>query len=226
MQKELEVFQIDGDYNLKPYEKVVLEFRREPSPHHIRFHLVMQWSNRRLGTVSTKRRGEVRGGGRKPWPQKHTGRARHGSIRSPIWRKGGVVFGPKPRSWTIKMNKKERRLALYSLLYTKIDDFVVINEYSFNTFKTKNFSKLFNNVANMFKDVKKLLVLYAEKDESVINLIKGARNIENVKIIKAQNINVEDFLRADKIVADKKSLMVLKNLFIDTVKEEREYVTT
>jgi len=220
MQKELSVYQVDKDYSLKLLEKLILEFKREPSLHHIHSHLVRQWTNRRLGTVSTKRRGEVRGGGRKPWAQKHTGRARHGSIRSPIWRKGGVVFGPKPREFYIKMNKKERRLALYSLVYTKIDDFIVLNDYSFDSYKTKELNSFISKIGG-----RKVLFLYFEKDEKVLNLIKGVRNIENVKIIKAQNINVEDVLRADKIIADKKSILLLKDLFIDRMKEEKEYVT-
>lgn len=219
MLKELPVFKVEE--NLVIVDKILLEFKREPSLGHVHKHLVMQWSNRRLGTVSTKRRGEVRGGGRKPWPQKHTGRARHGSIRSPIWRKGGIVFGPKPRDWSIKMNKKERKLALYSLIYTKIDDFVILESFDFKSPKTKQIDQLINKMEKQFGNLKKIVFLYPEKEFNILNLIKSARNHKKVrKILKANNINVEDLLSADKIVADKKSIQILKELFIDYVNKE------
>ncbi|MCS6955462.1 MAG: 50S ribosomal protein L4 [Candidatus Calescibacterium sp.] len=221
LQKEVVIYDLDSNNNVVPIEKMVLDFNRKPSLHHIHQHLVFQWSNRRLGTVSTKRRDEVRGGGKKPWPQKHTGRARHGSIRSPIWRKGGVVFGPKPRDWSIKMNKKERKLSLYSLIYSKISDFVVLKEYNFNEANTKKVKSIFDNIEKQFGKIKKFLVMYAEKDQNTINLIKSVRNYQKVRnIIKANNINVEDFLSADKIVLDKKSLLVLKDLFVDYFNKE------
>lgn len=216
MQKEIQIYEIDQ--KITPVDKILISFFREPSLHHLHKHLVLQWSNRRLGTASTKRRGEVRGGGRKPWPQKHTGRARHGSIRSPLWRKGGIVFGPKPRDWSIKMNKKERRLALYSLIHTKIDDFIVLKEYNFQECKTKKVKSMIDLMEKEFGKIKKLVIIYAEKDTNVENLIKSSRNIEKVrKILKANNINVEDLLSADKVIMDKKSLLVLKELFVDYI---------
>lgn len=221
MQKEIVIYEFDWDKNLKQIGKFSFEFKREPSLHHLHSHLVYQWANRRLGTASTKRRSEVRGGGKKPWPQKHTGRARHGSIRSPIWRKGGVVFGPKPRDWSIKMNKKERKLALYSLIYTKIDDFIVLNDYNLNEIKTKKIDNLLNVLQKEFGKYKKVVFLYGEKDQNVLNLIKSARNHMKVrKILKASNINVEDLLSADKVIADKKSLSIIKDLFVDYVNKE------
>ncbi|MFN3995671.1 MAG: 50S ribosomal protein L4 [bacterium] len=216
MIKELSVFQVKE--SLVPVDKVTLEFKREPSLGHLHLHLVRQWSNRRLGTVSTKRRGEVRGGGKKPWPQKHTGRARHGSIRSPIWRKGGVVFGPKPRDWSIKMNKKERKLALYSLIYTKVEDFVILEKFNFENPKTKEVELLLGKIEEKFGELKKVVFLYSEKDHDVLKLIKSARNHKKVrKILKANNINVEDLLSADKIIMDKKSIDTLKELFVDFI---------
>ncbi|MCS7165539.1 MAG: 50S ribosomal protein L4 [Candidatus Calescibacterium sp.] len=221
MQKEVKIYKIDQE--ITPVDKIMISFLREPSVHHLHKHLVLQWSNRRLGTVSTKRRGEVRGGGRKPWPQKHTGRARHGSIRSPLWRKGGVVFGPKPRDWSIKMNKKERKLALYSLIYTKIDDFIVLDDYKIQECKTKVVKSMLDLIEKDFGKIKKVVIMYAEKDQNVENLIKSARNIEKVrKILKANNINVEDLLSADKVIMDKKSLLVLKELFVDYINKEVE----
>ncbi|MFN4220456.1 MAG: 50S ribosomal protein L4 [bacterium] len=216
MIKELSVFQVKE--SLVPVDKVTLEFKREPSLGHLHLHLVRQWSNRRLGTVSTKRRGEVKGGGRKPWPQKHTGRARHGSIRSPIWRKGGVVFGPKPHNWSIKMNKKERKLALYSLIYTKVEDFVILEKFNFENPKTKEVELLLGKIEEKFGELKKVVFLYSEKDHDVLKLIKSARNHKKVrKILKANNINVEDLLSADKIIMDKKSIDTLKELFVDFI---------
>ncbi|RKX53399.1 MAG: 50S ribosomal protein L4, partial [Thermotoga sp.] len=108
----------------------------------------MQLSNRRAGTASTKTRGEVRGGGRKPWPQKHTGRARHGSIRSPIWRHGAVAHGPKPRDWSKKLNKKMKRLALKSALSVKYRDekLIVIDDIKFDQPKTKNMKEVLENM--------------------------------------------------------------------------------
>ncbi len=218
MKKDVNVYKWDGKGKLSVVENLSFEFLKDPSAHHLHQHLIMQWSNRRLGTASTKRRGEVRGGGRKPWPQKHTGRARHGSIRSPIWRKGGVVFGPKPRDWSIKMNKKERKLALYSLIYTKIDDFIVLENYDINQPKTKNIDLLINSLQNEFGKIKKVVFLYSDKDQQTVNLIKSARNHEKVrKVLKANNINVEDLLSVDKVIADKKSLLKLKELFVDYV---------
>ncbi|MEN3014760.1 MAG: 50S ribosomal protein L4 [bacterium] len=218
IKKLVKVYEVDTSNNLKEVEQVEIDFLREPSYHHLHSHLVLQWSNRRLGTASTKRRGEVRGGGRKPWAQKHTGRARHGSIRSPLWRKGGVVFGPKPRSWKIKMNKKERKLALYSLVLSKIDDFVVLKNYTIDQPKTKKIDQLMQSIQNLTGNIKKVTIMYSEKDQNVLNLIKSSRNHEKVrKILKANNLNVEDILSVDKVIMDKSSLLKIKELFIDFV---------
>jgi large subunit ribosomal protein L4 len=215
MEKVIKVYKIDDNFNNQGIYELKVDFKREFIKELVHMHLVRQWSNRRLGTVKTKRRGEVRGGGRKPWPQKHTGRARHGSIRSPIWRKGGVVFGPQPRDFSIKMNKKQRKLALYSLIGLKIDDFIVLEEYPFKEIKTKNVENL-AKALNLNLD--KVVYLYREKDEKVLNLIKSVRNHESTrKVLKADNLNVEDILGAKKVILDKKAWERLNELFIEYV---------
>ncbi len=215
MEKVIKVYKIDSNFNNQGSYELKVDFKREPIKELIHMHLVRQWANRRLGTVKTKKRGEVRGGGRKPWAQKHTGRARHGSIRSPIWRKGGVVFGPQPRDFSIKMNKKQRKLALYSLINVKLDDFIILEEYPFNEIKTKNLEKLAKSL-NLNLD--RIVYLYAEKDDRVLNMIKTVRNHESTrKVLKADNINVEDILSAKKVILDKKAWDRLNELFINYV---------
>ncbi len=160
----------------------------------------MQLSNRRAGTASTKTRGEVRGGGRKPWPQKHTGRARHGSIRSTIWRHGAVAHGPKPRDWSKKLNKKMKRLALKSALSVKYRDekLIVIDDIKFDQPKTKNMKEVLENMN--LKEEKVLFVLPWKKQE-YYNVKLSARNLPNVKVIIADNpnnsVNGENAVRID-----------------------------
>lgn len=213
MHKVIKVYKIDDNFNNQGSYELNVDFKREPIKELVHMHLVRQWANRRLGTVKTKRRGEVRGGGRKPWPQKHTGRARHGSIRSPIWRKGGVVFGPQPRDFSIKMNKKQRKLALYSLINIKLNDFIVLETYPFKEIKTKNVENLAKSL-NLDLN-KKVVYLYAEKNDRTLNMIKSVRNHKTTrKVLKADNLNVEDILSTDKIILDKKAWDRLNELFI------------
>lgn len=148
------------------------------------------------GTHSTKTRGEVRGGGRKPWRQKGTGRARHGSNRSPIWVGGGVVFGPQPRKYNKKMNKKERRLALLSALSYKVigNELIVIDNLELDSYKTKD-------VINILKDIgisnEKLLIIVSELSD---NLILATRNLQNIMILEVSEINTLDIISADKMI--------------------------
>ena len=208
-------------YDPKTGEKVEefkLEFWRLPHKYVMHRALVRQWANRRLGTVKTKRRGEVRGGGRKPWPQKHTGRARHGSIRSPIWRGGGVVFGPQPRDWSQKMNKKERKLALFSVIQVKSPDMVGISEFPLERPRTKDFEEMLRKLN--LSDTK-VLVVYGDGDNKEV-IVKSARNLPEERlrgIIKASNVNIEDFLSAGKILVTRRALEQMKELFIDEVNE-------
>ncbi|ACM23170.1 MULTISPECIES: 50S ribosomal protein L4 [Thermotoga] len=148
----------------------------------------MQLSNRRAGTASTKTRGEVSGGGRKPWPQKHTGRARHGSIRSPIWRHGGVAHGPKPRDWSKKLNKKMKRLALRSALSVKYREnkLLVLEDLKLERPKTKSLKEILQNLD--LADKKALIVL-PWKEEGYVNVKLSGKNLPNVKVIIADNPN-------------------------------------
>nr|CAA79778.1 ribosomal protein L4 [Thermotoga maritima] len=148
----------------------------------------MQLSNRRAGTASTKTRGEVSGGGRKPWPQKHTGRASHGSIRSPIWRHGGVVHGPKPRDWSKKLNKKMKKLALRSALSVKYREnkLLVLDHLKLERPKTKSLKEILQNL--QLSDKKTLMVL-PWKEEGYMNVKLSGRNLPDVKVIIADNPN-------------------------------------
>jgi large subunit ribosomal protein L4 len=157
--------------------------------------VLLQRASLRQGTHKTKNRNEVRGGGRKPWKQKGTGRSRQGSIRSPQWRGGGVVFGPTPRSYNLKMNKKVRRLALKSALSFKVleNEMVVLNELTLAAPKTKEMVAI---LSNLEADKKVLLVVGAENN----NAILSARNIASVKVIPATQVNVLDLLDARKVI--------------------------
>lgn len=148
----------------------------------------MQLSNRRAGTASTKTRGEVSGGGRKPWPQKHTGRARHGSIRSPIWRHGGIAHGPKPRDWSKKLNKKMKKLALRSALSVKYREnkLFVLDDLKLERPKTKFLKEILQNL--QLSDKKTLIVL-PWKEEGYMNVKLSGKNLPNVKVIIADNPN-------------------------------------
>jgi large subunit ribosomal protein L4 len=156
--------------------------------------VVMQLANKRQGTHDTKTRAEVRGGGRKPWRQKGTGRARHGTIRSPIWRGGGIVFGPHPRDYSYRLPKKVRRLALKSALSDKVNtgSLVILDELRMDQPKTKEMVRVLTNLK-----VADALVVTAGRDEAVE---KSARNIPNIKPLLAANLNVYDILAYDKLI--------------------------
>ena len=165
-------------------------------------------ANKRQGTHSAKTRAEVRGGGRKPWRQKGTGRARQGSIRSPQWRGGGVVFAKKPRDYSYTTPKKVRRLALKSVLTSKAqeNEIIVLDDFKLEEAKTKNFKKVLDNV----KANRKALVVIADNDE---NIKRASRNMENVKTTMAQNINVYDILKYNSFVVTKDALKVIEEVF-------------
>jgi large subunit ribosomal protein L4 len=158
----------------------------------------MLLANRRAGTHSTKTRAEVSGGGRKPWRQKGTGRARAGSIRSPLWRKGGIVFGPKPRSYRYSLPKKARRLALKSVLSAKVAEgnLIVLDSLHFDQPKTKSMV----NVLKALNVDNKALVVTAGKDE---NVIKSSRNIPGISPVEAARVNVYNVLNHEKMVITK-----------------------
>lgn len=159
--------------------------------------VVVHLANQRQGTHDTKTRGEVRGGGRKPWRQKGTGRARHGSSRSPIWRGGGIVFGPHPRDYSLKLPKRVKRLAMKSALSSKVEseNIVVLDELRLDQPKTKDILRILEKF-----NVKKALVVTADQD---VNVIKSARNIEGVKPTTAGFLNVYDLLAHQTLVITK-----------------------
>ena len=170
-------------------------FGIEPNETVVHSVLVNYLANQRQGTQSTKTRSEVSGGGRKPWRQKGTGRARQGSIRAPQWIKGGIALGPKPRSYKYTVNKKERRLALKSVLSSKVleNSLVVVDKFDLKEIKTKNMV----NALESLKVTESALILLPEKNETVQ---KSARNIENVKTTLVNTINVYDLLKYKKLV--------------------------
>ena len=170
-------------------------FGIEPNEAVVHSVLVNFLANQRQGTQSTKTRAEVRGGGRKPWRQKGTGRARQGSIRAPQWIKGGIALGPKPRSYKYQVNKKEKRLAIKSCLSSKVleNQLVVVDSLPFKEIKTKEMAKTLTNL----KVEGKTLILLPEKNETVQ---KSARNIEGVKITLVNTINVYDLLKYNNLV--------------------------
>jgi large subunit ribosomal protein L4 len=170
-----------------------------------------QLKNRRKHTASTKTKSEVRGGGRKPWKQKGTGRARAGSSRSPLWVGGGVSFGPKPHTVSKKANKKERRLAILSALYLKKQQFLFVEENllnDFNDIKTKNVCQLISNL-NISVD-KKLLFITSQPNK---NLWLATRNLKNVKITTANCLNIEQLLHANNIILSNTSLELINSTY-------------
>ena len=164
------------------------------------------------GTTSTKTRSEVRGGGAKPWRQKGTGRARAGSSRSPLWKGGGVIFGPKPKKVSLKLNKKERRLALQTLLYNKKNNIVLIEdlENSISEPKTKNFLKICQD-CNINLD-QKVLVIVSKK---TVSLKLSTQNIKNVELISASNINTLSLLKAKQIILTPLAINDIKEIYCD-----------
>lgn len=171
--------------------------------------VVMQLASRRLGTHATKTRGMVRGGGRKPWRQKGTGRARSGSTRSPIWVGGGTVFGPQPRSYSFSMPRKQRRLAIKIALSDKVasNDFVVLDDISFEAPKTKEAIKFLK----AFSSEKKSLIITKEYAE---NVEKSSRNIPGVKAINTTGLNVYDILHADKLFITKDAIARIEEVYL------------
>ena len=163
--------------------------------------VVAQLANKRQGTQSAKTRSEVSGGGRKPWRQKGTGRARVGTSRSPLWRGGAIIFGPKPREYSYSIPKKKRRLALKSVLSSKVaeNDIIVLDTLNFDQPKTKEMVK----VLNALNVDAKALVVTAEVDE---NVVKSARNIEGVTPVAAASINVYDLLAHNKLIITKDAI--------------------
>ncbi len=181
-------------------------FGIEPNENVVHSALVNYLANQRQGTQSTKTRAEVSGGGRKPWRQKGTGRARQGSIRAPQWIKGGIALGPKPRSYSYRINKKEKQLAIRSLLSAKVldNELTVVDKLEVKEAKTKVMAKALTDL----KVEGKALIILADRND---NVLRSSRNIEGVKTIELNTINVFDLLNCNKLV-----------LPLDTVKKLEE----
>jgi large subunit ribosomal protein L4 len=186
--------------------------KEETAAHIVHRALVRQMANARQGTASSKTRAEVRGGGRKPWRQKGTGRARAGSIRSPLWRGGGVIFGPKPRDYNLKMNRKERRLALRTAFQSRSEDLIVVEEFAeeFPRPKTQDLVAALKRWG-VESEQKALLILPELPD----NIYLSARNLERLKVITATNLNVYDLLHADTIITTAAGLAKIHEVYND-----------
>jgi len=174
--------------------------------------ILRHYASQKQGTVSTKTRSEVRGGGRKPWRQKGTGRARAGSNRSPLWKGGGVIFGPKPKTVNFKLNKKERRLALQTLLYNKKNNLLIIEnlENEITTPKTKTFLKICQDCnINL---TQKLLIIVSKK---TMPLKLSTQNLKNVELISASNLNTLSLLKAKQIILTPLAINDIKEIYCD-----------
>ncbi|MEW6496508.1 MAG: 50S ribosomal protein L4 [Cyanobacteriota bacterium] len=190
-----------------------LRVAKETSAAHIVHRaLVRQLASARQGTASTKTRAEVRGGGRKPWRQKGTGRARAGSIRSPLWRGGGVIFGPKPREYNIKMNRKERRLALRTAFQSRADNLIVVKDFADQLPRPKT-KELIEALSRWGIEAGSKVLLIVPEIQETIYL--SARNISTVKLISATYLNVYDVLTADKIVTTDTALAKIQEVYGD-----------
>jgi large subunit ribosomal protein L4 len=184
--------------------------KEESAAHVVHRALVRQMNNARQGTVSTKTRAEVRGGGRKPWRQKGTGRARAGSSRSPLWRGGGVIFGPKPRDFSVKMNRKERQLALRTAFQSRVEDFVVVADFGDQLARPKTKDLLAAMSRWGVEPEMKVLLVVGERNE---NVYLSSRNIEKLRMISADNLNIFDILAADKIVATQTAIATIQEVY-------------
>ena len=199
-------------YNMEGKEVGTIElndavFGVTVNEHLVHMAVVQQLANNRQGTQKAKTRSEVSGGGRKPWRQKGTGHARQGSTRAPQWTGGGVVFAPTPRDYTIKLNKKERRLALKSVLTAKVQEnkFIVLDELKFDEIKTKNFQAVLNNL-----NVNKAMVVLNDNDK---NVVMSARNIPNVITAQTNTINVYDILKYNTMIVTKAAVETIQEVY-------------
>ena len=199
-------------YNMEGKEVGTIElndavFGVKVNEHLVHMAVVQQLANKRQGTQKAKTRGEVSGGGRKPWRQKGTGHARQGSTRSPQWTGGGVVFAPVPRDYSFKMNKKEKRAALKSALTSKVLDnrLIVLDELKFDEIKTKKFVAVMNNLK-----VEKGLVVIAGNDQ---NVVLSARNLADIDTALANMINTYDVMKAKTVVLTKDAVAKIEEVF-------------
>ena len=199
-------------YNMEGKEVGAIElndavFGVEVNEHLVHMAVVAQLANKRQGTQKAKTRSEVSGGGRKPWRQKGTGHARQGSTRAPQWTGGGVVFAPTPRDYTIRLNKKEKRLALKSVLTNWVNEnkFIVLDELKFDEIKTKKMQAVLDAL-----NVSKALVVLNENDT---NVVKSASNIANIQTALTNTINVYDILKYNTVVVTKDAVKTIEEVY-------------
>ena len=199
-------------YNMEGNEVGTMElndavFGVEVNEHLVHLAVVRQLANKRQGTQKAKTRSEVSGGGRKPWRQKGTGHARQGSIRAPQWTGGGVVFAPTPRDYSVKMNKKEKQLAMKSVLTSKVNEskFIVLDELKLAEIKTKQIKAVLDNLK-----VEKALIVTKEKDDVVV---KSANNLPKVATTALNNINVYDILKYDTVVVTSEAVAAIEEVY-------------
>lgn len=199
-------------YNMEGKEVGTMElndavFGVDVNEHLVHMAVVAQLANKRQGTQKAKTRSEVSGGGRKPWRQKGTGHARQGSTRAPQWTGGGVVFAPTPRDYTIRLNRKEKRLALKSALTSRVQEqkFIVLDELKFDEIKTKKMQAVLDAL-----NVSRALVVLNENDQ---NVVKSARNIENVQTALTNTINVYDILKYNTVIVTKAAVATIEEVY-------------
>ena len=199
-------------YNMEGKEVGAMElsdavFGVDVNEHLVHMAVVAQLANKRQGTQKAKTRSEVSGGGRKPWRQKGTGHARQGSTRAPQWTGGGVVFAPTPRDYTIRLNKKEKRLALKSALTSRVQEnkLIVLDELNFDEIKTKKMQAVMDALK-----VSKALVILNENDE---NVVRSARNIKNVQTALTNTINVYDILKYNTVIVTKAAVATIEEVY-------------
>ena len=199
-------------YNMEGNEVGTMElndavFGVEINEHLVHLAVVRQLANKRQGTQKAKTRSEVSGGGRKPWRQKGTGHARQGSIRAPQWTGGGVVFAPVPRDYSFKLNKKEKRAALKSVLTSRVQEnkLIVLDELKLDEIKTKNFKQIMDNLK-----VEKAMVVLGAQDA---NVIASAKNLPTISTAVAENINVYDILKGDTLVLTKDAVTKIEEVY-------------
>ncbi|MBQ3933082.1 MAG: 50S ribosomal protein L4 [Pseudobutyrivibrio sp.] len=203
---KVSVFNMEGN-EVGDIELADSIFNVEINEHLVHMAVVSQLANNRQGTQSAKTRSEVSGGGKKPWRQKGTGHARQGSTRSPQWTGGGVVFAPKPRDYSMSLNKKEKRIALKSALTSRVQEgkFIVIDSLKLDEIKTKALVNTLNSL-----NVNKALVVLNENDA---NVVKSAKNIPDVKAALTNTINVYDILKYDTVVIDKAAVETIEEVY-------------
>lgn len=199
-------------YNMEGKEVGTIElndavFGVEVNEHLVHMAVVAQLANKRQGTQKAKTRSEVSGGGRKPWRQKGTGHARQGSIRAPQWKGGGVVFAPVPRDYSFKLNKKEKRAALKSVLTSRVQEnkFIVVDELKMDEIKTKTFKGVLDNL-----NAEKALVVLNDMDA---NVIASAKNIPTVKTTQTNELNVFDVLKYNTVVVTKDAVATIEEVY-------------